>query len=78
MNEAIKVLEKAEVVLMKRIKQMQDGKPKYAASERLQELRYGISLLKQAQAEGYSRMSEEEEDEFLKQVFEDKPAKARA
>ena len=78
MNEAIKVLQKAEVVLMKRIKAMQDGKPKYAASERLQELRDGISLLKQAVAEGYSRMSEEEEDEFLQQVFENKPAKYQA
>ncbi len=78
MTEAIQVLEKAEVVLMKRIKQMQDGKPKYAASERLQELRGGIALLKQAVLEGYSRMSEEEEDEFLKEVFTNKPAKAQA
>ena len=46
-NEAIVVLTKAEAVLMKRIREMRDGKPKYAASERLNELRTAIKVLKQ-------------------------------
>jgi hypothetical protein len=32
---------------MKRIRDMKDGKPKYAASERLNELRTAIKLFKQ-------------------------------
>ena len=45
-NEAIIVLTHAEAVLMKRIRDMKDGKPKYAASERLQELRSALKLVK--------------------------------
>ena len=45
-NEAIIVLTHAEAVLMKRIREMKDGKPKYAASERLQELRSALKLVK--------------------------------
>jgi hypothetical protein len=45
-NEAVVVLTKAEAVLMKRIREMRDGKPKYAASERLNELRTAIKVLK--------------------------------
>jgi hypothetical protein len=46
MNEAIEVLEKAEAVLMKRIREMRDGKPKYAANHRLNELRDALKLIK--------------------------------
>lgn len=45
-NEAIIVLTNAEAVLMKRIKVMRDGKPKYAASERLNEIRNALKVLK--------------------------------
>jgi|LauGreDrversion4_2_1035121.scaffolds.fasta_scaffold711183_2 hypothetical protein len=45
-NEAVLVLTNAEAVLMKRIKAMRDGKPKYAASERLNEIRNALKLLK--------------------------------
>lgn len=45
-NEAVVVLTHAEAVLMKRIKEMRDGKPKYAASERLTEIRSALKLLK--------------------------------
>jgi hypothetical protein len=55
MNEAIEVLEKAEAVLMKRIREMRDGKPKYAANERLSELRNALKLIK-------SNHKQEEED----------------
>jgi hypothetical protein len=45
-NEALIVLTHAEAVLMKRIRDMKDGKPKYAASERLNELRTALKLFK--------------------------------
>jgi len=45
-NEAVVVLTKAEAVLMKRIREMRDGKPKYAAGDRLNELRTAIKVLK--------------------------------
>jgi hypothetical protein len=46
-NESLVVLESAESVLVNRIKVMRDGKPKYAASERLTELRAAIRMLKE-------------------------------
>lgn len=46
MNEAMKVLLHAEAVLAKKIKAMKDGKPKYAANERINELRDAIKVLK--------------------------------
>ena len=45
-NEAIVVLTHAEAVLMKRIKEMRDGKPKYAASTRLTEIRSALKVIK--------------------------------
>lgn len=45
-NEAVIVLMHAEAVLMKRIRDMKDGKPKYVASERMQELRSALKLVK--------------------------------
>lgn len=45
-NEAVIVLTHAEAVLMKRIRDMKDGKPKYAAGERLNELRTALKLFK--------------------------------
>jgi hypothetical protein len=46
-NEALIVLESAESVLVNRIRVMRDGKPKYAASERLTEIRTAIRMLKE-------------------------------
>lgn len=46
-HEAFIVLESAESVLVNRIRVMRDGKPKYAASERLTELRAAIRMLKE-------------------------------
>lgn len=46
-HESILVLIQAEAVLMRRIKAMRDGKPKYAASERLNELRAAIKVCKE-------------------------------
>jgi hypothetical protein len=61
---------------MKKIKGLQDGKPKWAASAQLDEIRTAIKLL-----ERYDSITEqdlEDEDEYLKQVFEMAPAKAQA
>jgi hypothetical protein len=46
MQEAIDILRHSETVLVKKIKAMKDGKPKYAASAKLNELRDAISVLK--------------------------------
>jgi uncharacterized caspase-like protein len=76
MEYAIKKLKQDEVVLMKKIKSLQDGKPKWAASKQLDEIRSAIQLL-----ERYNNITEqdiENEDEYLKQVFEMSPAKAKA
>jgi hypothetical protein len=76
MEEAIKVLEHSEVVLMKKIKGMKDGKPKYAASERLNELRYAIAVLRTHNEVGV--MIEQEEDALLVEQFTQHPPKAKA
>jgi hypothetical protein len=76
MEEPIKILKHAEVVLMKKIKALKDGKPKWLASEKLRELRHAISILKQVNME--SEMDEKEEDEILAQVFTNNPPKAQA
>jgi len=76
MEYAIKKLKQDEVVLMKKIKSLQDGKPKWAASKQLDEIRSAITLL-----EWYENITEQDihdEDEYLKQVFEMSPAKAKA
>jgi uncharacterized caspase-like protein len=76
MDYAIKKLKQDEVVLMKKIKSLQDGKPKWAASAQLDEIRSAIKLL-----ERYENITEqdiEDEDEYLKQVFEMSPPKAKA
>jgi len=76
MDYAIQKLKQDEIVLMKKIKGLQDGKPKWAASKQLDEIRSAIALL-----ERYNDMTEqdlENEDEYLKQIFELHPAKAKA
>jgi hypothetical protein len=76
MDYAIKKLKQDEIVLMKKIKSLQDGKPKWAASEQLDEIRSAIKLL-----ERYNDITEadiENEDEYLKEVFAMSPPKAQA
>ena len=76
MDYAIKKLKQDEIVLMKKIKSLQDGKPKWAASKQLDEIRSAIKLL-----ERYNEMSAdviEHEDEYLKEIFEQAPARAMA
>lgn len=76
MEEAIKVLKHAEVVLMKKIRAMKDGKPKYAASERLNEIRMAIHILK-THGE-LDAMMDEEEDAILAEQFMHHPPQAQA
>jgi hypothetical protein len=76
MKEAIEILQHSEVVLMKKIKVMKDGKPKYSASERLNEIRYAIQVLKAH--EDMDEMLAENEDEILTQQFINNPPKAKA
>ncbi len=76
MDYAIQKLKQDEIVLMKKIKSLQDGKPKWAASKQLDEIRSAIELL-----ERYNTMTEqdlEDEDNYLKQVFASHPPKAKA
>ena len=76
MEEAIKVLEHAEVVLMKKIKAMKDGKPKYAASERLNEIRHAMAILKMH--DEMDEMMAENEDAILVEQFSKNPPQAKA
>jgi hypothetical protein len=76
MEYAIEKLKQDEVVLMKKIKSLKDGKPKWAASEQLNQIRSAIKLL-----ERYDSISEAEveaEDEILKEIFIVSPPKAMA
>jgi len=79
MEESIKILKHAEVVLMKKIRTLKDGKPKYAASEKLREIRYAIAVLKQVTLdEEFAKVDEKEEDELLVHVFTQNPPNAQA
>ena len=76
MQYAIDKLKQDELVLMKKIKGLQDGKPKWRASEQLDEIRLAIKLL-----ERYNEMTSqqmEDEDEYLMELFKDNPPKAKA
>ena len=76
MDEAIKILRHAEDVTMKKIKSMKDGKPKYAASEKLRELRDAIKILKQVNMD--EEIDEQEENEYLTHLFTEHPPQAKA
>jgi hypothetical protein len=76
MEFAINKLKDDEVVLMKKIKSLKDGKPKWKCNEELMELRSAIKLL-----ERYNEMTAEQgerEDEYLMELFEEHPPKAKA
>ena len=76
MIEALKVLRHAEAVLMKKVKSMKDGKPKYAANDKIRELRAAIDILKQVSME--EELDEKEEEQVLQQIFEANPPYAKA
>lgn len=72
----MEILGHAEVVLMKKIKGLKDGKPKYAASERLNEIRHAMAILKAH--DELDEMFEENEDAILAEQFVQHPPKAKA
>lgn len=79
MTDAIEILRHAEDVLMKKIKGLKDGKPKWAASEKLRGIRYAIEYLKSKEMDDeLAKIDEKEEDEMLSQVFSINPPKAQA
>lgn len=47
MSKAIEVLEHAEGVLMKKLRGLRDGKPKWACADELLEVRHALNILKQ-------------------------------
>ena len=76
MNEAIVVLEKAEAVLMKRIRAMRDGSPKWAASKRLNEIRAALKVLKHIEREVQELLLEQ--DEMIVEALMQNPPIAQA
>lgn len=76
MQEAIVVLEKAEAVLMKRIRAMKDGSPKWSASSRLNEIRSALKLIKALDRE--VEAFEAEQDEYIKEALILNPPIAQA
>ena len=76
MEFAINKLKDDELVLIKKIKSLKDGKPKWKCNEELNELRLAIKLL-----ERYNEITAEDlenEEEYLKEVFTLNPPKAKA
>ena len=76
MQEAIVVLEKAEAVLMKRIRAMKDGSPKWSASSRLNEIRSALKFIKALDRE--AETFEAEQDEYIKEALIINPPIAQA
>ncbi len=76
MEHVMEILGHAEVVLMKKIKAMKDGKPKYAASERLNEIRHAMAILKMH--DEMDEMMAENEDAILVEQFSKNPPQAKA
>lgn len=76
MDYAINKLKQDEVVLMKKIKGLQDGKPKWNASKQLDEIRSAIKLLERYN--DITAADAEREDEYLQELFEQSPPKAKA
>lgn len=76
MEYAIEVLRHAESVLVKKIKGMKDGKPKYAASHKVNELRNAIDLI--SHYESAIDELDEVNEEHLAEMFSQNPPKAKA
>ena len=76
MQEAIVVLEKAEAVLMKRIRAMRDGSPKWSASARLNEIRAALKMIKVY--EQNAEMYEAERDDMIVEALTLYPPIAQA
>jgi hypothetical protein len=76
MSKAIEVLEHAEVVLMKKLRGLRDGKPKWACADELLDVRHAISILKQLdRAVAEAQLSE---DVYLQEALTLNPPIAQA
>jgi hypothetical protein len=76
LEHALEVLQHAESVLMKRIREMRDGKPKDVAKDKLYQIREAIGLIKE-----YGIVSEqvdEIQDEKMIHYFTHNPPIAEA
>jgi hypothetical protein len=76
LEHALEVLQHAESVLMKRIREMRDGKPKDVAKDKLYQIRDAIALVKE-----YGIVSEkvdEIQDEKMIHYFTHNPPIAEA
>jgi hypothetical protein len=76
LQHALEVLQHAESVLMKRIREMRDGKPKDVAKEKLYQIRDAILLVKEYG--NVSEQVEELEEEKMIQYFTHNPPIAEA
>jgi hypothetical protein len=76
LEHALEVLQHAESVLMKRIREMRDGKPKDVAKEKLYQIRDAIGLVKEYGV--VSEQVEELEEEKMIQYFTHNPPIAEA
>jgi hypothetical protein len=76
MSKAIEVLEHAEVVLMKKLRGLRDGKPKWACADELMEVKRAISVLKQFD-KGIAE-AQLNEDEYLQEALTLNPPIAQA
>jgi len=72
----LEVLQHAESVLMKRIREMRDGKPKDVAKDKLYQIRDAIGLVKEYGV--VSEQVEELEEEKMIQYFTHNPPIAEA
>jgi hypothetical protein len=76
MSKAIEVLEHAEVVLMKKLRGLRDGKPKWACADELLDVRHAISILKQLdRAVAEAQLSD---DELIREALTLNPPIAQA
>ena len=73
MDYAIKKLKQDEIVLMKKIKGLQDGKPKWAAAKQLDEIRAAITLL-----DKYNNITAEDMDNLIDDYYTQYPPHAKA
>jgi hypothetical protein len=76
LEHAIEVLQHAESVLMKRIREMRDGKPKDAAKDKLYQIRDAIGLVKEYGV--VSEQVDEIEEEKMIHYFTHNPPIAEA
>jgi len=66
-------LKQDEIVLMKKIKGLQDGKPKWAAAKQLDEVRGAIALL-----ERYNNVTVEDVDTLIDEYYSTHPPVVQA